>query len=474
MDLQTTLQSIFEGAANQPAAGAPPIGGQGGTGSFLASVLNPGGVWNYGGPQNRNRLAQAGIVPQDSQGRPMTGAPLAFGQSAPQAAQGMTMPQTAAPTASRGYSGVPQQQGGGFGQAIGDLFTSLFDPEAKSRNLTVGWLQKQGLDEGSATMLASDKGMLRKYLYDRMQGQRPSYDFMNIDGTLVRTDNAGNAVPLGQFGHKDSARPMTAAERQQWGIPQDDNRPYAMSADGPKLIGGSGVNVNVGGEKGYDNTVGTGYGKRFLTLQDDAQSGQRALNTLKVMEQAARQPGFYSGTGAGSVASLKRFANTLGLPGAEGIDSVETFNALSKQSALDAMGGSLGSGFSNADRDFVIGQVPNLDNSPAGNAKLIEIQRGLAQRKIDVANLARQYAARNGGRIDAGFDDYLATWANQHPMFPDAPPAPPPGSGLLPGDGGRSRINNPPAPAGSGPVRARNPQTGETIELRNGQWVPVQ
>ena len=405
-----------------------------------------------------------------------------FGQSLSQPqASAMPQPAPAMPqhaSASAPVAAPSSGRGGNGGGGLNDLFSglsSLFqDPQTKSRNMTVDWLQRQGLDQGSATLLAADKGMLRKYLYDRMQGQRPSYDYMNIDGTLVRTDNSGNAVSLGQFGQRNSARPITAAERQQWGIPQDDNRPYAMSADGPKLIGGSGVNVNVGGEKGYDNTVGSGYGKRFLALQDDAQNGQRALNALKVMDHATRQEGFYSGTGAGSVANLKRFAAALNLPGAEGIDSIEAFNALAKQSALDIMGGSLGTGFSNADRDFVLDQVPNLDNSPAGNARLIEIQKGLAQRKIDIAKLARTYADQNGGRIDTGFDDFLMQWADQNPLFPEAPPMSPPGTGMLPGNDGRSRINNPPARAGDGPVRARNPQTGETIELRNGQWVPVQ
>ena len=450
---------------------------------FLASLLNPNGVWDLGGTENRNRLAQAGIVPHDSQGQPMTDSWQRFGPelSQPQAApQGISpvqvgdgSPQTAnGPVAAPAPVSQPSQGNGGSGILAG--LQGLFNPQARGRNMTIDWLQKQGLDQGSATLLAADKGMLRKYLYDRMQGQRPSYDYMNIDGTLVRTDNSGNAVSLGQFGHRNSARPMTATERQQWGIPEDDNRPYAMSGDGPKLIGGSGVNVNVGGEKGYDNTIGTGYGKRFLTLQDDAQNGQRALNALKVMDQATRQEGFYSGTGAGSVTNLKRFAAALNLPGAEGIDSIEAFNALAKQSALDIMGGSLGTGFSNADRDFVLDQVPNLDNSPAGNARLIEIQKGLAQRKIDIAKLARTYADQHGGRIDTGFDDFLMQWADQNPLFPEAPPMSPPGTGMLPGNDGRSRINNPPARAGNGPVRARNPQTGETIELRNGQWVPVQ
>lgn len=218
------------------------------------------------------------------------------------------------------------------------------------------------------------------------------------------------------------------------------------------------TNVNVGtGEKGYDKTVGEGYGKRFLNIQDDSQTAQRALNALDVMEQAMADPGFYSGIGAGTVTNLKRLGRSLGMD-ADGIEDIETFNAMAKQAALDTMGGSLGTGFSNADRDFVLDQVPNLQNTPEGNTQLIGIQRKINQRRQEVAQLARQYAARKGGRIDAGFDDELAQWSQANPLFPQ----PPAGSGANRGAG-----------SATGRQRARNPQTGETMEWDGNQWSPV-
>lgn len=180
------------------------------------------------------------------------------------------------------------------------------------------------------------------------------------------------------------------------------------------------TSVNVGSEKGYDKTVGEGYGKRFLDIQTDAQTAQRALNALDVMDQAMADPGFYSGTGGQYVTTLKRAASALGMD-AEGISSIETFNAMAKQAALDSMGGSLGTGFSNADRDFVLDQVPNLANTPEGNKQLIDVQRKLNQRKQQIAQFARDYAAQNNGRIDAGFDDALSKWADANQLFP-APP----------------------------------------------------
>ncbi|MCO5157576.1 MAG: hypothetical protein M9945_12650 [Aquamicrobium sp.] len=178
------------------------------------------------------------------------------------------------------------------------------------------------------------------------------------------------------------------------------------------------TSISVGGaEKGFDKTIGEGYGKVFLDIRNEAQAAQRALGALDIMEQQLSDPGFYSGAGGETVQSLKRIGASLGMD-PDGITSIETFNAMSKQAALDVMGGSLGTGFSNADRDFVVEQVPNLGNTPQGNKRLIDVQRRLNRRKLDIATQAREYAAGNEGRIDVGFDDHLSRWAERNPLFP--------------------------------------------------------
>jgi len=167
-------------------------------------------------------------------------------------------------------------------------------------------------------------------------------------------------------------------------------------------------------------------------------------------------PNFYSGAASGSIVALKRYASALGLPGADGIESMEQFNAAAKQAALESMGGSLGTGFSNADRDFVLDQVPNLQNTPQGNAALIDIQRKFATRRQQIGALAREYAAQNDNRLDAGFEDFVAKWAEQNPLFPSKPAGSGRGAGTE-----------------TGRQRARNPQTGEVLEWDGTQWRPV-
>lgn len=124
---------------------------------FLATLLNPGGVWSLGGPENRNRLAAAGSPLVADQG-PAIGAPVA----APVAAPAMPAPEQEAPAA---------PSGGGFFDGI----RSLFDGgETAEKNHTIGWLKRQGLDDGTAIMLAEYKPALQKYLLDRTKGNGPT------------------------------------------------------------------------------------------------------------------------------------------------------------------------------------------------------------------------------------------------------------------------------------------------------------
>jgi len=179
--------------------------------------------------------------------------------------------------------------------------------------------------------------------------------------------------------------------------------------------------VNVGGttiegEKKYDQTVGEGYAKDFTTMQTEAGGARKAITSLGAMEKEMDNPNFYSGAGGTARANLKRLAASMGLD-PEAASSMEAFGALSKKAVLDAMGGSLGTGVSNADRDYIEGQVPTIDTSPAGNKKIIGIQRKINQRKIEVAQRARDYARKNNGRIDAGFYDELDQWSEEHPLF---------------------------------------------------------
>lgn len=172
----------------------------------------------------------------------------------------------------------------------------------------------------------------------------------------------------------------------------------------------------------FNKTADAGLGAAYVDIQNQGLNAVQGLDTLSAMEQTMADPDFYSGFGANQVMALKQAGAALGI-NPESVTSMETFNSLSKQSALAAMGGSLGAGFSNADRSFVEQQVASLDSTPAGNKALIGLQRKLLERKIAIADLAQRYKEANG-TVDGGFTTLLSQWAEQNPLFPPAAPAP--------------------------------------------------
>jgi hypothetical protein len=123
------------------------------------------------------------------------------------------------------------------------------------------------------------------------------------------------------------------------------------------------------------------------------------------------------------------------------------------------MGGSLGAQISNSDRDFMAATFPQLANTPEGNRQMIAHFRRIAERQQQVSRMAREYAARNNGRLDPKFDDEIAKFAEENPLFP------------------RNESQQPQQQQGGGirdGATATNPQTGQRIQFRNGQWVPMQ
>lgn len=178
------------------------------------------------------------------------------------------------------------------------------------------------------------------------------------------------------------------------------------------------------GEDAYDRTMGETMAKRYVSLTESGDKAFATLGSLAEMRRATEDPSFYSGTMAESVVlPLKQLQVALG-GDPKAAASMENFRALANKAALDGMGGSLGTGFSNADRDFIVTQYPQLPNTPEGNRMRIIGLEKIERRKIDVARMAQEYVQETDpktgkprGRLDAGFDRRLSEWREKNPIF---------------------------------------------------------
>ncbi|GJE29811.1 hypothetical protein [Methylobacterium organophilum] len=211
---------------------------------------------------------------------------------------------------------------------------------------------------------------------------------------------------------------LTEDERVAQGLPAGSYQKDSKGKISP--INPNGTTINMGAEKAQDATVGKGYGEYQLDLANKGRNAASTLNTLALMEQAARNPNFYSGVGAEQVKRANQFLVALGVKDANFTKPTEIFNALSNKVVLDGLGGSLGPSISNTDRDYIGRTAPTLEQSQQGNLELVSIARSLAQRQQQVAKLARDYAGANGGRLDTGFDQVLEDFASANPLFPAA------------------------------------------------------
>lgn len=135
---------------------------------LLASLLNPNPGVQRAGLLGPNAMAQTGLGPEQlARYHQMSG--LGGGQAMPTpraAPSAPSMPQATpqAPDMTQTASTAPA--GGG----IGGMLQGLFNPKGAGKNRTVQLLMQDGLDEGTATLVAQDKGSLNLYLRQRAFG----------------------------------------------------------------------------------------------------------------------------------------------------------------------------------------------------------------------------------------------------------------------------------------------------------------
>lgn len=172
------------------------------------------------------------------------------------------------------------------------------------------------------------------------------------------------------------------------------------------------------GEREYDKALNKDLADVFLGYQKSGRNAAGALNTLNYLDNLTKSPDFYSGTGGELVTKGKQALASMGVTAPDSAKPNEVFGALSNKLTLDAAGGSLGAQISNSDVKFLQAINPNLAATPEGNREIIGYHRKIYQRQQETAKMARDYAAKHGGRIDAGFDQVLADYAEKNPLFP--------------------------------------------------------
>lgn len=145
---------------------------------LLASLLNPNPGVQRAGLLGPNAMAQTGLGPEQlARYHQMSGMGGGQAMPAPQAAPSGAMQPPAAPQApDQMQTASTAPSGGGFMGGLGDAIGGLFNPKGAQKNRTVQLLMQDGLDEGTATLVAQDKTSLNHYLRQRAFGEGPKAD----------------------------------------------------------------------------------------------------------------------------------------------------------------------------------------------------------------------------------------------------------------------------------------------------------
>jgi hypothetical protein len=320
--------------------------------------------------------------------------------------------------------------GGGSNSLMGMIYNSIQGFQTGMRTDPVG--AQQQLQRNLFTALVANGVDQRKALLAVMSPEafkaqieqmNPKFGFGESGGVIYNTNpQTGQATP--QF---TAPRVMPVSTGQSL-FQVQPGMPGASGAGGGQAM----VTPLAAGPSVQQQAEQEARGKDLAALGNsintDMRSAVNQKNVLARMAQLSDQA--YSGPGAPAYQAVRSgLLATLGIP-SSAVPAGEEFTALGNRAVLESLGGSLGRGISEGDRQYMNSAFPSLVNSAAGRKQMIQQLGKLADRKIEIGNLAQQYRQNNNNSLD-GFDNYLAQWSAAHPLFSGQPGQ---------GDGGWTQI----------------------------------
>jgi hypothetical protein len=168
------------------------------------------------------------------------------------------------------------------------------------------------------------------------------------------------------------------------------DRTTAKTSLGVKLPEGESEFVKRLGAKDADRV------DNAITLRDTAVSSLNSLNKLATLPADQLISGQFATGRVGATNLL----STLGLASPADVTRLSTSQQYQKVAGdviLQTLGGKLGSGFSNADREFIQGLIPQLETDPEARRKLIQFMQNKNQEIVQETIRLEDYARKNKG-----------------------------------------------------------------------------
>jgi flagellar protein FlgJ len=219
-----------------------------------------------------------------------------------------------------------------------------------------------------------DRAFLQQRLDDIQKKQDPMYQ-MGLEKSQLELEAMRNPFI------SDQVKPTADIQEYEYAKQQGFKGSFQDFQIEQKRAGASQVNIDQKAEGAFDKKLAEGQAEAFNLMATEGLNARADLGIIGELEASLAQNG---GTSAG----LASIAAKYGI-GGEGMSDIQAANALINK--LVPTQRQPGSG-SMSDRDVELfkGSLPSLWNAPGGNAKIINVMRGLAAYKQAQGEIADQ------------------------------------------------------------------------------------
>lgn len=264
-----------------------------------------------------------------------------------------------------------------------------------------------------------DMDMKRAQL-DKLRNPPPPEGFTLGEGQ-TRFDAQGNPVAQGSPSAKaPTVQSFYDGEGREYKAQWNDTTKAWEPVGGPKADRSGGLSVTLADgttiQQGtFDKQDSKNVANRITEEQEVAAAGSSLKQTVAMLREASKNVG-YSGPGAGIYGGIDNALEGMGLgslPGNSADRAVLTSGGLDV--ALAQVQKTKGA-ISNAEMALFMAAAPGLQNTPQGNAALLDMIDAVAERQVQRATEMERYRQQHGGTLD-GFERQWADYIDKNPLI---------------------------------------------------------
>ena len=317
---------------------------------------------------------------------------------------------------------VQQQQRPGFGQMLANNSNML-------TAMGLGLLSGRGPEGYRNAMLGAFQGsQMDRQARERREEKQKTANQLNATAQWLINSRGVDPMEVEQHQEMGTLANLAAQHMKPPPKPPSSFQEFQLAQDNEAYAqhladNSGGVSITMPPqEKEYDKARGKQFAELAGNIDQSAMAAHGRIGMLDHMEQLLSNPAVYQGAGGEANLALRKAAGSLGFD-MEGVSDAEAARAIGNRMALELRNPSGGAGMpgamSDKDREFLTSSVPGLTKTREGNMRLIEYSKRIAQRDLEVQQLAQDYVQRNG-RLDSGFSAELRAFSDANPLFPEA------------------------------------------------------